>query len=621
MSKKRFDENSRVKIPAIVHATRLGYTYQSKKIDAKKIDGKTNIFKEIFKENINRINKMDLDDTAIDGLIKDIALLIDNNVDLGEAFYKRLVSAKGIKLIDLDSPEKNDFRVVSELSFSGQQDTFRPDITFLINGIPLSFLEVKKPNNQGYTNRDGVTKYGIQAEFNRMKDRFKTTDFVPYLNMMQVISFSNNLSYDDSQRIPLQGSFYSTPNGLGTTYNHFREERAVNVSEYVSDEVLDFILADNNITSIRRDVEFNENLKVDTPTNLFITSIYSPERIIFFIKYGIVYVNSQRDGRNKHIIRYQQYFALRNLVDKLNTMNVLSKSEYDTMKTVLWHTQGSGKTAFAYFASNVLRDYFSKKHIVTKFYFIVDRLDLLTQSSIEFADRGMTIAKIESKTDFANNIASPAITDISSQRGTYKETMNVTNIQKFSDESKVDMRGMKGIQRIYFIDEVHRGYRDAGVFLANLLGADPNGIFIGLTGTPILAKTEFDKDGKERIIHPGTTDFFSNYLHKYYYNKSIADGYTLPIKKESISMKFKNNIKLMLRVDDNKPVPISKWNAVTSSDEFISPLGSYIEEDFTQFREVINDSIKHEAGFMIVTATSEQAVKLQKWFESTSAWF
>lgn len=66
--------------------------------------------------------------------------------------------------------------------------------------------------------------------------------------------------------------------------------------------------------------------------------------------------------------------------------------------------------------------------------------------------------------------------------------MNVVNIQKFSDEATVDTTLDKKIQRIYFLDEVHRSYKPKGTFLSNLLGVDPNGIFIGLTGTPILKK-------------------------------------------------------------------------------------------------------------------------------------
>ena len=52
------NENSRVKIPALVHFTRLGYHYISLKSysDNGLIDEDTNIFMDLFCDAINRIN-------------------------------------------------------------------------------------------------------------------------------------------------------------------------------------------------------------------------------------------------------------------------------------------------------------------------------------------------------------------------------------------------------------------------------------------------------------------------------------------------------------------------------------------------------------------------------------
>ena len=49
-----FNENSRVKIPALLHLMRLGYDYLSLK--NARWDEETNIFTDIFKESIARIN-------------------------------------------------------------------------------------------------------------------------------------------------------------------------------------------------------------------------------------------------------------------------------------------------------------------------------------------------------------------------------------------------------------------------------------------------------------------------------------------------------------------------------------------------------------------------------------
>ncbi len=580
----KHNEDSRVKIPALLHFTRLGYTYQSK-INSK-IDTRNNIFVDIFAASIRKINKKDYSDEVISSLLKEIATLTDNSVDKGETFYKRLFGYHAIKLIDTNRIENNDFRVVTELQFQGERKNFRPDITILINGIPLGYVEVKKPNNQK----------GIQAEFERMKERLKFEDCKHFFNQLQVLGFTNNQNYNDTERIRLQGSFYTTPNGKGTKFNLFREEQELYVKEYVDEGVLVNIFADTNSFAIRETEEFKSNLKVSTPCNRFLTSVFAKERLMFFIKYGLAYVHSQVDGLNKHIIRYPQYFAIQALIKRL--------SEGDLYKSIVWHTQGSGKTSLSYFLTNVLRDFFQKKKVITKFYFIVDRLDLLTQASTEFSSRGMTIAKIESKADFAANIKSSVIVGPETQQGTYKETMNCVNIQRFSEESTVNLKGSARIQRIYFIDEVHRSYRMSGEFLANLLGADPNGIFIGLTGTPLL-KEDFK-----------STDIFDGYIHKYYYNKSILDGYTLKIKKENIATELRSDVRSLLGIAEDRPIPKSAWNNITSAPNFVEKLSEYIQKDFKLFREEVFED--PSLGFMVVAATSEQARLMQEWFETNS---
>ena len=49
-----FSENTRVKIPALVHATRLGYKYLSLKEIKGQLDPRMNIFKTIFKDIPNQ---------------------------------------------------------------------------------------------------------------------------------------------------------------------------------------------------------------------------------------------------------------------------------------------------------------------------------------------------------------------------------------------------------------------------------------------------------------------------------------------------------------------------------------------------------------------------------------
>jgi type I restriction enzyme R subunit len=138
-----FNENTRVKIPAILHLDKLGYDYLS--LNTLKPDENTNIFTELFTKSLFRLNP-ELENSDIKKTLDTITLALDND-DLGEVFYKMLTSSSGINLIDFNDFNNNAFHVVTELTYKNGEDEFRPDITLLINGMPLAFIEVKKPNN------------------------------------------------------------------------------------------------------------------------------------------------------------------------------------------------------------------------------------------------------------------------------------------------------------------------------------------------------------------------------------------------------------------------------------------------------------------------------------------
>lgn len=101
--------------------------------------------------------------------------------DLGRSFYKRLTSVSPIKLIDFDRPSNNVFHCTGEFTCRRDGEEFRPDITLFVNGLPLVFLEVKKPNNKG----------GMIAESNRMNNiRFPNKKFRRFINITQLMIFS-----------------------------------------------------------------------------------------------------------------------------------------------------------------------------------------------------------------------------------------------------------------------------------------------------------------------------------------------------------------------------------------------------------------------------------------------
>ena len=85
------NENSRVKIPALVHFTRIGYRYISIKDYTGPIDGDTNIFVDLLRSSINRLNGTELSLEDTQKIVDELKLMLDND-DLGRAFYTVLLN-------------------------------------------------------------------------------------------------------------------------------------------------------------------------------------------------------------------------------------------------------------------------------------------------------------------------------------------------------------------------------------------------------------------------------------------------------------------------------------------------------------------------------------------------
>lgn len=575
-----FSEDSRVKIPSILHLVRLGYKYLS--IRGEKWDMETNIFPDLFHTAVSKINP-DIDADEIRRILEDIRLSLDNE-DLGKAFFEKLTDRSNTRLIDFENFNNNSFHVVTELTCRNGDEEFRPDITLLINGMPLVFIEVKKPNN-----REGIT-----AERDRIRRRFENPRFRRFANITQFMIFSNNMEYDDCDPEPIQGAFYASCSYRDPVFNYFREEEILNLTALLkplSDQIELEVLKDNNLEVIRTNPEFAANKDPNRPTNRICTSLLSRERLPFILRYALVYV-SETDGLQKHIMRYPQMFA---------TLAIKRRLDEGTKKGIIWHTQGSGKTALAFYNVSFLTDYFQRKEIIPKFYFIVDRLDLLQQAHREFRARGLIVHTINTREAFTHDIKATQVIHNSSG----KPEITVVNIQKFRDDPDVvSTRDYDvTIQRVYFLDEVHRSYNPRGSFLANLIQSDRNAIMIGLTGTPLLGN-----DYNSRTL-------FGDYIHKYYYNASIADGYTLRLIREAIATSYIMTLRQTLEEVEIKMGDVDR-KLIYAHQSFVEPMLDYIIADFERSRAALNDN---GIGGMVICDSSKQARKMFEIFQQRSA--
>ena len=585
----KFNENTRVQVPAAMHLCRLGYTYLD---NITEYDSKTNILTDVFLRSVQRLNPA-LSELQARQLLNEITLILDNN-DLGREFFNKLSSNSNIKLIDFQDADRNEWHVTTEFTCENQDngDSFRPDITCFVNGLPLAFIEVKKPNNHD----------GILAERERINVRMRNEKFRRFLNVTQLMIFSNNQEYDNENRVPIQGAFYCCSSRDKAFFNVFREADKDFVTKYpykaVSDSVEKQILQHRNCVVIKNLPDYNTNKDTNTPTNRILTSMLSKERFLFLLRYGFAYVDRKielEDGSKttqleKHVMRYQQLFA---------SLAIRKKLDNGIKSGIIWHTQGSGKTALAYYSVRSLTDFYAAKNTAVKFYFIVDRLDLMEQAKDEFVARGLSVRTANSRDELMSDIRSTNLTE----NAEGKAEIMVVNIQKFKQDSakiQIDSNYSIQLQRIFFIDEAHRGYNPHGSFLANLLAADKDAIKIALTGTPLL------KEEREawRVC--------CEYIDTYYYDKSIADGYTLKLMREPVETIYKEKIENILdKLAGGIKVRRSDIdrNKIIEHESYLNALIDYIIADFRRFRiEQADDTV----GAMIVCKTNPQAREMYR---------
>ena len=213
----------------------------------------------------------------------------------------------------------------------------------------------------------------------------------------------------------------------------------------------------------------------------------------------------------------------------------------------------------------------------------------------------MVVHKIDSRDAFSRDIKSTNVIHNSSG----KAEITVVNIQKFKDDPDVIKNNdyNLSVQRVFFLDEVHRSYNPKGSFLANLELADKHSIKIGLTGTPLLGSEYNSKT------------LFGDYIHKYYYNLSIKDGYTLRLIREEIETNYKlvlqealENIKVLQGNIDKKKL--------YADHRFVEPMLDYIVKDMEQARISMND---YSIGGMVVCDSSDQAKMMQEIFDTKYA--
>jgi type I restriction enzyme, R subunit len=153
-------ERGSVQNPFISYAESVGWKYVLPERAETLRDGTNGIiFRETFIEQVVRLNSGFMTRELAAELIKQIERVppsIQGNLVVWEylkgaktIFVPAERRERNVRFIDTDNPRANTLQITDEFSFTNGTRTIRADIVFLINGIPVFFVETKAAHKKG----------------------------------------------------------------------------------------------------------------------------------------------------------------------------------------------------------------------------------------------------------------------------------------------------------------------------------------------------------------------------------------------------------------------------------------------------------------------------------------
>lgn len=556
MDENAYLERNASQIPAIELLQFMGYTYISPEDCEKQRGSKYHVLlKDILRGQLRRLNRYtyagaenefsaanieramdELDEPLVDGLVRTSEKIYDALL-LGKSYPETVGGGKSLsfnlKYIDWDNWGNNLFHVTEEFAVESQDKLHnaRPDIVLFINGIPFAVIECKAP----YISVDQAVEQMI---------RNQQAEYIPQLfKYAQIVMATNKNAVK-----------YATTGTPKKFWNVWKEE--------------DEAFAQNALKNLVTD-------RLPTEQDRNIISLLSRERVMELVRYFVLF-----DANVKKIARYQQYFAIKEIIKTIKGKD----SRGNRQSGVIWHTQGSGKSlTMVMLAKYILMELSSCNPRVI---IVTDRKELDGQIAATFAHTRLNPARASSGRHLVELVTSG------------KADVITSIINKFITAERLDA---KNYSRNVFvlIDESHRS--NYGAMATKMRTVFPNACYIGFTGTPLMKREK------------NTMARFGKLIHKYTIRDGVEDGAIVPliyegrfveqkVDEENIDMWFKQTTKRL--TDAQKEDLRQKWSSIrrlTSTDARIKRIALDINNHFelgfkgTGFKAMLATNYKRDA--------------------------
>lgn len=542
--------------PAIELLQSMGYTYISPKDCERQRGSRYHVLlKDILRGQLRKLNRYsyagaenefsaanierameELDEPLTDGLVRTSEKIYDALL-LGKSYPETVGGGKSLsfnlKYIDWEHPENNLFHVTEEFAVDSldKQHNARPDIVLFINGIPFAVIECKAPH------------IPVEQAVEQMI-RNQQADYIPQLfKYAQIVMATNKNTVK-----------YATAGTPKKFWSVWKEQ--------------DTAFLDSGLAQFVAD-------RVPTEQDRNIISLFRQERLMELTRYFVLF-----DANVKKICRYQQYFAIREIMKTIAQQD----SRGNRQSGVIWHTQGSGKSLtmvmLAKYILMVLADCNPRVVIVT------DRKELDGQIAATFSHTRLNPARATSGRHLVELVTSG------------KADVVTTIINKFNTAERLAARNTSR-DVFVLIDESHRS--NYGSMAAKMRTVFPNACYIGFTGTPLMKREK------------NTLTKFGKLIHKYTIQDGVEDGAIVPliyegrfveqkVDEENIDMWFRQTTKRL--TDPQKEDLRRKWSSIrrlASTDARIKRIALDINNHFvfgfknTGFKAMLATNYKRDA--------------------------
>lgn len=496
MDTPSFKEDHISQIPALQMLMKLGYRYLTpdEALEARGNRSSNVLLETILKKQLAAINKIEYKskefpfseaniNTAILAL-RDLPLQ-DGFMAASQAFYDLVTLGKSLeqnvlgdkksfsfKYIDWEHPENNVYHVTEEYSVLRfeRTDTYRPDVILFINGIPMVVIECKSPKI-----KHPIDQAIEQHLRNQQEDGIRSLYYYSNLIIGLAVNEARYATTATSKE------FWSV---WKEQFQHKEEEkdylksiqRLKNASLLNNDRTVLFKERFQYVLQYFNQLE-QEDLTI-TEQDKMLYNLCRPDRLLDIMYHFILF-----DDGVKKITRYQQYFAVKRTLERINKIQPDGKR----LGGVIWHTQGSGKSLTMVMLAQLIAMEPNIKN--PKIVLVTDRVDLDDQITETFKKCGKPVMNAATGEKLVELLE------------TNNDAIITTIINKFQSAVSKAKDVFNSNNIFVLVDESHR--TQYGTFNIKMQKVFPQACYIAFTGTPLLKK---DKSTAAKFggIIPGT---------------------------------------------------------------------------------------------------------------------